>query len=133
MARTCLTVAPALHVQPSALDARALLVVDGVLDDLAGDLLLADLRLDPRSRDGQVLAHLRQAQRLAAEERRLDRLRDETDVLAVHREPRARRRVAAGLERHARQPECRRLAVARQRLAPLELPLVERHRPAETA
>src|SRR5207253_1896594 len=44
----------------SASDTAPLLVVDRVLDDLAGDRLVADLRLDARARLREVLPQLRE-------------------------------------------------------------------------
>jgi hypothetical protein len=53
-----------------------------VLDDLAGHPLVPDLHLDRLAGIPQILADLRESQRLAVQIRRLDGLRDEADLLA---------------------------------------------------
>src|SRR5439155_6738411 len=63
----------------SASDSGSLLVVDGVLHDLARDGGAVHQRLDQRARLLQIPADLREAERLALEVRGLDRLRDEAD------------------------------------------------------
>src|SRR5215211_1426648 len=62
----------------------ALLVVDRVLYDLPGDFVVADPDLDLLSGLLQVLADLGETEVLAVQVGRLDGLRDESDLLAVH-------------------------------------------------
>src|SRR5258708_36856640 len=105
-----------------------------MLHDLALHVVAADARRDPRANGlRDALRHLRQAERLAAEQRRDDRLRHEADVVAVDRKPCAARVVAAGFERDTRQTQRRRVAVALEALAPAQPILVERPGPAEPA
>jgi len=103
----------------------ALLLVHGVLNDLALDVLVADPCRHLRAGHVQALADLRKPERAAVEERRLDRLRDEADLLAVDGERSAARRVSPALEPHAREPQHGRVPVTQDALAALEVALVE--------
>src|SRR5919197_5040982 len=102
-------------------------------DDLAGNEIVADPRRYLCARLGDVLAHLREPERLAVEVRRDDRLRHQAGLRPVDGERRAARLGPARLEHDAREPEHARVAVPLEGGAPLELTLVERDGPAETA
>src|SRR3954454_20945758 len=115
------------------LGAPALLVVDGVLDDLAADLLFTDHDVDRLADVAEVLANLRKPERLPVQVGRLDRLCDETNLFAVHRDDSARGLVAPALEHHAREAKLRRILVPGERLLALEVALLEIDRPAQAA
>src|SRR4051794_33604537 len=102
-------------------------------DDLAPHLLVPDLDVDRAPDLEEILAYFRKPERLAVEVGRLDRLRDEPDLLSVHEDLTAGGLVSAALEDDARKPELSRLLVALERLAALEVALPEVHRPAEPA
>src|SRR3989475_4873699 len=102
-------------------------------DDLALHGVVPEPSRDSRAGLVSLLAHLGEAEGLAAEVGRDDRLRYEPHLCAVDGQPRAARIVAPRFEHDAREPERRRCAVALEAGAALELSLVERDRPAETA
>src|SRR4051794_41831810 len=105
-----------------------------MLDDLARYVAVADARRDRSAgRLRELLRHLREPERLAAEMGRDDRLRDEADLGAVDRELRAARVVAARLEHAARQPQPRPVAVALEAGAAADVRLVVGDGPPEPA
>src|SRR6186997_35007 len=111
----------------------SLLVVHRVRDDFAPHLLVPDLDVDVTPDLEEILADLCEAEGLPTEIRRFDRLRDETDLLAVDEDLTSGCLVAAALEDHARELELHRVLVALERLAALEVALAEVDRPAQPA
>src|SRR2546425_4596907 len=102
-------------------------------DDLAGDGVVPDAGRHLRACLVLLLAHLGEPEGLAAEVGRDDRLRYEPHLCAVDGQRRPARIVAPRFEYNTREPERSRCAVTLQAGAALELSLVERDRPAETA
>src|SRR6266446_2941641 len=102
-------------------------------DDLALHGVVPDASRDSRAGLVSLLAHLGEPEGLAAEVRRDDRLRYEPHLCAVDGQRRPARIVAARFEHDAREPERSRCAVTLEAGAALELSLVERDRPAESA